>query len=350
MKFYFLLSKIPFLRNSYPRKFLFIAFLGIHIPLIGLITAIIFTREQFSPLAIILFTLILTLVATLITLIVIRKLIKPITLASKALVNYRTNRTLPDLPLHIQDEAGLLLANIQKTINENESYLNQKQDMVYLLTHDIRNFASQPIALASFIIEEENVSLRNEYASLIIDSANQQVAFLQAFITLLNEEDEILNAVITKKTISLKSVIKRLETELELQLKEKKITLLVQCKMDEVILNINEILFTRLLFNLIGNAIKFSNAGSEIILDVSSSNGFIKIQVKDSGIGFDNSKKQLLFDKFTSMGRAGTNNEISTGIGLYLCNQIARKFKGSIDAHSDGENKGATFTVAFPML
>ena len=114
-------------------------------------------------------------------------------------------------------------------------------------------------------------------------------------------------------------------------------------------LNISEILFARVLFNLISNAIKFSNSGSEIKLDVSQSGGYLKIQVKDSGIGFDISKKELLFDKFTSMGRTGTNNEISTGIGLYLCNQIVKKFKGSIDAYSDGENKGATFTVLFQL-
>jgi signal transduction histidine kinase len=222
--------------------------------------------------------------------------------------------------------------------------------MVYLLTHDIRNFASQPISLANFIIEEENAALRNQYANLIIDSSNQQVVFLQAFITLLNQEDEILNSVISKSTINLKTVVKRLETELELKLKEKKITLLVNTEVEDVVLNINEILFTRLLFNLITNAIKFSNFGSEIKLIVNQSGGFLKIQVIDTGIGFDLSKKEVLFDKFTSMGRTGTNNEISTGIGLYLCNQIAKKFKGSIDAYSDGENKGATFTVAFQLL
>ena len=128
MNLYVWLSKIPFLRKSYSNKFLFVAFLGIHIPLIGLIFTIVFSEQHFSNWTIIIFTLILTLVATIATLIVIHKLIKPIVLASEALIDYRKNRTIPQLPMNYSDESGLLMSNIQNTINENEIYLKQKQD------------------------------------------------------------------------------------------------------------------------------------------------------------------------------------------------------------------------------
>ena len=134
MNIYVTLSKVSFLKKSYSNKFLFVAFLGIHIPLIGLIFTIVFSKQQFSHWTIILFTLMLTLVATFITLLVIKRLIKPISLASRALINYRSNRTLPDLPMQYKDEAGLLMSNIQNTINENEVFLKQKQDLIYLLT------------------------------------------------------------------------------------------------------------------------------------------------------------------------------------------------------------------------
>lgn len=346
MNLYSTLSKVSFLKKSYPRKFLFVAFLGIHIPLIGLIATIVFSNSQFSHLAIILFTLILTLVATLITLYVIHKLIKPINWASNALINYRINRTVPQLPMLFQDEAGLLLANIQNTIIENETYLVQKQDLIYLLTHDIKNFAAQPIGLANLILEEQDdTEAVKQYANLIIESTNKQVAFLEGFITLLNEEDEIANAQITKKGISIQSVIQSVQQEVAQKLRDKNITLIVNSKIDQVVLYSNEILLTRVIFNLIFNAIKFSHPNDTIELTVEQSDGFLKIMVKDNGIGFDNSKKQYLFDKFTFMGRAGTNKEVSTGIGLYLCNQIIKRCNGAIDAFSEGENKGATFII-----
>jgi hypothetical protein len=67
--------------------------LGIHIPLIGLIVIIIFAKEKFLHLTIILFTL-LSLLVTLIALFVIQKLIKPLDMASKALIDYKNKRTL----------------------------------------------------------------------------------------------------------------------------------------------------------------------------------------------------------------------------------------------------------------
>ena len=346
MNIYVTLSKVSFLKKSYSNKFLFVAFLGIHIPLIGLIVTIVFSEKQYSNWTIISFTLILTLVASLITLLIINKLMKPINLASRSLIDYRTSRTLPSLPSQFIDEAGLLMSNIQNTINENENYLKQKQDLIYLLTHDIKNFALQPIGLANLILEEQNdAEATKEYANLIIESSSKQVTFLEGFITLLQEEDEIAKAESNNKIISLKSLLSLTQQEVAIKLREKNITLIVQSEVDEVVLYNNEMLLLRIISNLIVNAIKFSHLDDTIELTVSQTDGYINIQVKDNGIGFDNSKKQHLFDKFTTMGRVGTNKEVSTGIGLYLCSQMAKKFKGSIDAYSEGNNKGATFTV-----
>ena len=52
-----------------------------------------------------------------------------------------------------------------------------------------------------------------------------------------------------------------------------------------------------------------------------------------------------MFKKFTKMGRIGTQNEKSTGIGLYLCKQIILKSEGTLMAESTGTDKGSTFTI-----
>lgn len=350
MQLYFLLSKISFLKKSYTRKFLFVAFLGIHIPLIGLIMALIFSEKHFSPLFIILFTLFLTLVATLVTLFVIYKLIQPIENSSKALMNYKQTRTLPNLPLHYKDEAGLLMSNVQNSINENDNYRNQKQDLIYLMAHDLKNYAHHPKMLAQQILEEDNNQLKEDYTRLIVDSANQQIEFLETIISILKQEEEIGMAEIKKTKVVIESIIESVQEQLGLELKEKNITLEVVGKTDEVILQINEILLTRVVFNLIYNSLKFSYPNGIIKMTIEKTDGFLVITVKDYGIGFDDSKKEELFKKFSSMGRLGTNNEKSTGVGLYLCHQIVKKYNGSIDAFSEGKDKGATFTVKFELF
>ncbi|WP_026976602.1 sensor histidine kinase [Flavobacterium tegetincola] len=350
MHLYNWLSKIPFLSKSYSNKFLFVAFLGIHIPLIGLIFTIVFSQQQFSNWTIIIFTLLLTLVASLTTLIVIHKLIKPIVLASKSLVNYRQNRTVPKLPMNYSDESGILMSNIQSTINENELYLKQKQDLIYLLTHDIKNFASQPLVIADFILEDTATSQRNrDYAQLIKESSRQQLTFLDGFTKLLNEENQIATAEITKETVSITALTNAIQDELSVKLSEKNITLIVHSEIKQVVIYSKELLLTRIISNLVSNAIKFSKRNGEIKLSVAQSDGYLTIQVEDQGIGFDISKKQHLFDRFTSMGRMGTNNEISTGIGLYLSKEMAKKLNDTIEAFSEGNDKGAIFTLSLKL-
>lgn len=106
MVFYKKLSQIGFLRRSYAFKFLFVAFIGTHIPLIGLLFLILYEDFSVSPNTILIFALLMTLFASGLTLIVLKQLIKPIEFASKALRNYKKERLVPNLPLGFYDEAG----------------------------------------------------------------------------------------------------------------------------------------------------------------------------------------------------------------------------------------------------
>ena len=110
---------------------------------------------------------------------------------------------------------------------------------------------------------------------------------------------------------------------------------------------IDEMLFSRVVFNLLHNAIKFSPTDSAISLSVVLYKEYLEVKIKDNGIGFADFQKRQLFTKFSKISRKETSSQDSIGIGLYLCRQIANKFNGYIDAHSEGENCGAVFTVGF---
>ena len=120
MKLYSQLSKIAFLKNRYVAKFLFVAFLGIHIPLIGLVFFVVYLEHHLSPMNVFLITLVLTLFATVITLIILKNLMIPVMKGSKALLEYRNNLTIPQLPTEYTDEAGVMMRNIQATILTNQ--------------------------------------------------------------------------------------------------------------------------------------------------------------------------------------------------------------------------------------
>ena len=347
MIFYKKLSQISFLRKSYAFKFLFVAFIGTHIPLIGLLFFILYEDFSISPNTMLIVALLMTLFASAITLLVLKQLIKPIEFASKALRNYKKERLIPNLPTTYNDEAGFLMRNIQETILEHERFIDEKQDLVYLLSHDLKNFAGQPQALANFIIETKPSEEVVELAELIYQSSKHQFQYIENFIKLLKEQDEVNTSLIEPTLIRFSSVVSEVEKQLHQLLLIKKIQFHIEVGVEEATLPIDEELLVRVIMNLLDNAIKFSFVGGRIFLRVFSENEKIQIVVQDNGLGFDSSQKEELFQKFTKMSKLGTANEPSTGIGLYLCRKIIDKSKGKLTAYSDGAGKGAVFTIVF---
>lgn len=347
MYFYKKLSQISFLTRSYAFKFLFVAFVGIHIPLIGLLYYVLYGNFSISPNAILIFALVMTLLASGITLAILKQLIKPIEIASRALRDYKKERKVPKLPLVYKDEAGFLMRNIQETIKEHEKFIAEKQDLIYLLSHDLKNFAGQPQSLARLILEVNPAEEIKELAELIYQSSNQQFMYIENFLKLLKEQDAILKTRADVTTISFESVIAKVETQVRQLLEIKKIKLAVSITVEKASLAIEEELLIRVLVNLIDNAIKFSYPKSEVSLKVYQENKQLMISVTDKGIGFNHNQTEELFKKFTKMSKLGTANEGSTGIGLYLCRNIIEKSQGQLVAVSEGQNKGATFTIIF---
>jgi signal transduction histidine kinase len=286
MKLYHKLSQISFLKKSYAFKFLFVAFIGIHIPLIGILFFVLFFEHEVSSTSILIFSLIMTLLATAITLLVLNKLIKPIATASKALDDYRTSRKLSDLPTEYTDEAGLLLCNIQESINEAENFINEKQDLIYMLSHDLKNFAGNPQGLAQLIISENPSESVKNMAELICESTDLQFRYIENFIKLLKEQDDVAKVNQEAKTISFSNILPFINEQVEQRLLDKNIRLDLAIECSEAKLKIDEGLLIQVLVNLISNAIKFSYFESEIKARIFSENSKLIITVKDQGIGF----------------------------------------------------------------
>jgi signal transduction histidine kinase len=94
------------------------------------------------------------------------------------------------------------------------------------------------------------------------------------------------------------------------------------------------------------NAIKFTNVGGEVTIEIKSDENETLISVEDNGIGM--SEKQLAdIHQFEVKHTYGTAQEKGTGLGLHLCYQNAKKIGAEISAQSV-KGIGSTFTVRIP--
>ena len=201
------------------------------------------------------------------------------------------------MPIIYFDEAGFLMRNIQETIMEHEKFIVEKQDLVYLLSHDLKNFAGQPQLLARLILDANPTEEIKELAELIYQSSNQQFMYIENFLKLLKEQDEVLKTSPDFKTIQFIPMIATVEKLVKQLLEIKKIKLIGSIEIPEVTLLIEEGLLIRVLVNLIDNAIKFSYPKSEVYLKVYEENAKLIISITDTGIGFNHNQIDELFKR-----------------------------------------------------
>ena len=130
-----------------------------------------------------------------------------------------------------------------------------------------------------------------------------------------------------------------------------------------LIMNGDVVRLQQVFWNLLRNAIKFSNRGGKITVHTSLENGAvgksvpaprgderIVVQVNDSGIGIDPGRLPAIFEAFEQADQDAAARFGGLGLGLAICLALVEAHGGHISAASAGAGKGATFTVTFPRL
>jgi signal transduction histidine kinase len=104
-----------------------------------------------------------------------------------------------------------------------------------------------------------------------------------------------------------------------------------------------------ILRNLLTNAIKFTPRDGRVTVSAEISAGFVRVCVKDTGIGITPEIRKKIFRLDSKYTHKGTDMERGTGLGLILCKEFAEKHGGSVTVDSE-PGKGSCFTVVLPAL
>ncbi|MEO5821419.1 MAG: ATP-binding protein [Vicinamibacteraceae bacterium] len=104
----------------------------------------------------------------------------------------------------------------------------------------------------------------------------------------------------------------------------------------------------QILGNLVGNAVKFTPAGGRVMVDVETAPPWVTITVRDTGIGIAPDMLRVVFDVFRQAEASSTRRDTGLGLGLTIARRLVALHDGTLKAHSDGEGRGAVFTVRLP--
>jgi PAS domain S-box-containing protein len=105
----------------------------------------------------------------------------------------------------------------------------------------------------------------------------------------------------------------------------------------------------QIVWNLLQNAIKFTPEGGRVTLRVEQAGGRVRIIVSDTGSGIEPEFLPIMFDRFSQKDMSRTRRHGGLGLGLALVKQLVELHGGTIEAASEGIDKGATFTVTLPF-
>jgi len=112
--------------------------------------------------------------------------------------------------------------------------------------------------------------------------------------------------------------------------------------------NVDREAIARSLLNLVNNALKYSKDRKYISVSLYRTNGSVKLEVRDHGIGIPPGEQEKIFEKFYRCGDPLVHNIKGSGLGLALVRHIVRAHGGDVQVESAPE-KGSKFTIALPL-
>jgi signal transduction histidine kinase len=237
--------------------------------------------------------------------------------------------------------------SIEKLKTLLEASETEKKALLKLALHDIRSPMNKVFALVGLFkmsdgpLTNEQAGYLNKMELVIRDGLSR----MRNLIDLKTIEDGDAHNETFTEHFNVGKLVQRVVREYKADAARKNIE--ISFKVLDVFSTTDRIYLSRILDQLISNAIKFSPERSNISIEMKSGQNDIIVQITDGGRGIADDEIPMLFKKFTPLSTRTTGGETSTGIGLFIASWMARKIGGSIDYSN---NNGSVFALRLPIV
>jgi two-component system phosphate regulon sensor histidine kinase PhoR len=224
-----------------------------------------------------------------------------------------------------------------------------QRDFINNMTHEFKTpISSIKIANGVFLQNEEVRSDKrlSQYARIIQqqnERLNQHVEKVLNIAKLDNQDFEF-----KMETIHLHDIVTEVLRSKALELQNPNVNLELCLDAENDLIEADPMHLSNILFNLIDNAIKYSNDAPEILVKTKNRGKAIEITVEDKGIGIASEHQKKLFKKFYRVPTGNVHNVKGFGLGLYYVKRIVDRHGWSIDLDS-APGKGTRIRIAMSL-
>jgi signal transduction histidine kinase len=223
-----------------------------------------------------------------------------------------------------------------------------KDSILKNTSHELRTPLNGIIGLSNFLLQEPENTLSQKNAELIklIKSSGEQLARVINDILEMSKLKS-RNVTIIKSHFELSELINEVVLVCSPLADKKNIQLLFQSsQMPQNILQ-DKTRLQQIMFNIIGNAVKFTEQGS-VTIETQITGDNLQIKVIDTGIGIPRDKMARVFEGFEQLDSSDTRNNQGSGLGLAISRDLASAMGGVLKLNSE-VSKGTIVTVNLPI-
>ncbi len=250
---------------------------------------------------------------------------------------------------HSEEARGQLLVRAERALAEAESANRIKDEFLATLSHELRTPLTSLLGWSSVLREarrDEKVLAQGLEA--IDRNARVQAQLIDDLLDVSRIVSGKLN--LDVRPLDIASVVRAAINVVRPASDAKGISLDYSAEPGLGAISADSARLQQIIWNLLSNAVKFTPHGGKIFVRVDRDGTNARVTVTDTGQGVEPEFLPRVFDRFRQADSSTTRSFGGLGLGLAIVRHLVELHGGTVSAHSDGTNRGATFSATFPLL
>lgn len=246
---------------------------------------------------------------------------------------------------------------LKHDVEENVKLLNESREFNKLITqfftnisHELKtplNVIFSAIQMLSIYNSESRNDKMEKYITVVKHNCYRLMKLINNLLDVTKLDSGFLK--LGLKNYDIVSVIEEISLSVGPYLKAKNMSITFDTNVEEKIMAFDLEKLQRIILNIISNAVKFTNKGGSIFINLTDKKDVMCISIRDTGIGIPKDKLDVIFERFGQVDKTLNRNCEGSGMGLYLVKSFVNMHGGKIHVKSK-VGIGTEFIIELPVV
>lgn len=275
------------------------------------------------------------------------RIVKPLRLMSEAAKAMSKGDFSRRIPVMRDDEIGQLAVSFNQMTNSLARLEETRKSFIANVSHELK---TPMTTISGFIdgimdgtIEPDK---QNYYLQIVHDEVKRLSRMVESMLSVSRLESN--EFVLKKEQFNLREQVLNVVIAQEQRIENRNLQIIGLDTLPDVTLEADKDLIHRVVYNLVDNAVKFTDEGGKITFNINCSSKNVTFKIENTGKGIPQNELPYVFERFYKVDKSRSFNKESTGLGLYIVKTIIKNHGGVISVSSI-ENQFTAFEFTLPL-